>query len=426
MTGTIASPQRSTDRRAFWAALSGHAIEWYEFGVYGVVAAYVAAEVFPSEDPALSLLLTWTTYSVAFFVRPLGGVVLGQIGDHFGRRRSLFLTVTIMSVATFCLGIVPGYEALGLAAPLAFAGLRLAQGFAVGAEMPSAMSYVAEHTGGPRRALLASRLAAATFSASLAGSLLATGLAATLGPDAMAAWGWRILFLAALPLGLVALVIRRHAPADVPRRVPTMKAPARGPFAEALRTQRVPMLRYLAVALVYCVGLSVTVGGYSSQLLVEGMIAADVVLVTASTYAVLIAAILTFGTLIERIGVRSVLAVGTVGLGVTVVPAFELGAIGAVPPALLGGALLAVPTGILAPPVYVALAEMFPRRVRVTAGAIAFNVATALSSVVPALSLGLRSAGNFTDGAALIMAIAVVASLLVLAAAPRGAFGRDA
>lgn len=397
---------------AITVALAGHAVEWYEFGVYGVVAAYVAASVFPADDPALSLLLTWTAYSTAFFIRPLGGIVLAHIGDRIGRRRALFTTVALMTGATFLMGLVPEYAVAGLVAPVLFVALRMLQGFAVGGEMPSATAYVVESAHPASRPRGASLLAAGTFGASLFGTLLATALAALIGADAMTSWGWRVLFLTALPLGLVALLIRRHAPESMPAPA---ESGAGAPLMDAWRTQRPQILRYIGVALAYNVSLSVAFGGYLNELLLGGMPPAEAVAVNATTYAALVASILRFGRLAGRLGRRVTLGIGLAGMVIATGPALALASTAALVPAMLGGALLAVPIGIYATPIYLALAEMFPPRVRVTAGAIAFNVATALASLVPATTLALHTAFAFDRGLMVWMAAAVCCAAIVLA-----------
>ncbi|WP_278235789.1 MFS transporter [Isoptericola sp. AK164] len=413
----VAHPTR-TRRRALAAAVSGHAIEWYEFAVYGVVAAYVAAAVFPADDPEVSLLLVWAGYATAFFVRPVGGLVLAHLGDRHGRKKALFTSVLLMSAVTVAMGLVPGYEAAGLAAPVLFVALRAAQGFAVGGEMSSAVSYTAEHAGPGRQVRTASWLAAGTFGASLAGSLAATALSLVLSTEAMTAWGWRVLFLVTVPLGAIAIVLRARAsespgladPSPPPRQA------ARLPVTDALATQRGPMLTFVGIAVLYCIGLSVAFGGHLNEMLLHGLTAPDALVANTATYAGLVVSILLLAPVCERLGIRRTMAAAAAGVAAAFPVLFLCGSSGSLPLAVAGGVVFSVPVGLSATPVYVALAQMFPARVRVTAGALTFNAATAVASLVPAVTLGLRTATGFEHGLALWTALGLavcVASLTV-------------
>ncbi len=407
--------------RATVVALVGHAIEWYEFGVYAVVAAYVAASLFPSDDPAVSLLLVWTAYATAFVIRPLGGILLAHVADRLGRRRALFASVATMTCATTCMGLVPGYEAAGLAAPLVFVALRMAQGFAVGGEMPSATAYIAEAVDPAERTRVASWLASGTFAASLAGSALAAVLASLAGTAAMESWGWRVLFVTALPLGFVAMLVRRRAP-----EVGAGSETVRSPFRDAVFTQRPAIMRYIGIALVYTVGLSTTFAGILNELVLSGMPVHDAVTVNAITYAALVASILVCGVVARHWSRRMTLVIGLAGILIAVVPALALVGTGSFVLAVIGGVLLAAPLGLYATPVYVALAEMFPRRSRVTAGAIAFNLSTAVASLVPAAALGLRALVGFEHGLLVFMAIAGIAAVCALVFSPGIEWSRHA
>lgn len=401
-------PARRTQRNALLVGLSGHAVEWYEFAVYGVVAAYVATAMFPTADPRFALIATWTAYSVAFVIRPIGGVVLAHLGDRYGRRRALFATVLLMSVATAGMAVVPGYETLGLAAPVAFVALRLVQGFAVGGEMSSAVSYVTEAARDRRgRTRAASVLAAGTFAASAVGAVLAMTLANLLTPDAMASWGWRLLFAAAVPLAVLAVYLRRGA------GEPGLVQAVRAPLMVTIRTQKRAIGRFVSIGLLFNVALAVCLGGYTNELLLQGMEPAHTLVVSAGTYSALVVAILCCGRLSERIGIRASLSLSAMGIAATIAPMLWLGSRGGVLPAMLGSALFAIPVGALATPVYRCLAAMFPPAVRVTAGSIAFNLSAALASLVPATSLGLDALG-FDHGLVVLLVLALIPAAITL------------
>ncbi|ATY12602.1 MFS transporter [Amycolatopsis sp. AA4] len=209
---TAAAPARTTITRAqrtsIIAACIGNFIEWYEFVLYGYLASTIAVLYFPVADPAAGLLLTFAVFGVSFVVRPLGGVVFGYIGDRYGRRSALSAIILLISLGTALMAVVPPYASIGVAAPILILVLRLAQGLSAGGEWTGAVSYIIESAPPGKRAYYGSwQTITIVLGMMVAGlsSLLCTEL---LSPADLQSWGWRIPFLAALPLGLVGLYLR--------------------------------------------------------------------------------------------------------------------------------------------------------------------------------------------------------------------------
>lgn len=408
MTPRLASPPLRR-RSVLAVAVAGHAIEWYEFAIYGIVAAYIAAAIFPSDDLTVSLFATWTAYAVAFAFRPLGGLVIAHVADRAGRGRALFLSVLLMSIATTLMAIVPGWEVAGLFAPIAFSALRALQGFAVGGEMSSAVCFTLERTPAAERPRAAGVLAAGTFAASLAGSVVASLLIATITDEQMTSWGWRALFASAAPLGLIALALRARA-VEPSRALDNAVSPVR----TVLREHRRAVGRFAGVVVSYNVALSCAFGGYLNEMLLVGFSRGEAVRVNTATYAVLVVAILAFCGLSSRIGRRTTLRLGLVTIAVGFVALMVTVRTGTLSGAMLGGIAIAVPIGIIATPVYLALVDAFPREVRATAGGLGFNIAAAVGSAVPALALGLRTMIGTEHGLAVILACALTVSSLIV------------
>lgn len=195
-------------RKAFLGAIAGHLIEWSDYGVYGFVAIYVGQAFFSAATPAIALLSSFATFALSFFMRPLGGFIFGPLGDRIGRKNTMALVMVLMSGSTFCIGLMPTYAAIGFAAPALLILARCVQGLSAGGEIGTVTSYVAEYGGAKRRGLATSLLMTIAVSGLLLGSIVANGLAAMLGDEAMQAYGWRIPFLVAGPLGLIAAYIR--------------------------------------------------------------------------------------------------------------------------------------------------------------------------------------------------------------------------
>ncbi|EMY35977.1 major facilitator superfamily protein, partial [Arthrobacter crystallopoietes BAB-32] len=207
--GTEAKLSSADRRRATLAGSAGMFIEFYEYGIYGAMAPIIAQVFFPQDSGPVGILATWAIFGVTFLFRPLGGIVLGVLGDRFGRKRALLMSIWIITIATVLIGLTPGYAAIGIAAPVLLLLLRLAQGFSAGGEVSAAMTFVGEHAEPRRRAFSVSFVQVASFAALLCGTSLGIVLTSLLDDAAMNSWGWRIPFLVALPLGLAGLWIRR-------------------------------------------------------------------------------------------------------------------------------------------------------------------------------------------------------------------------
>ncbi|CAM5324660.1 MFS family permease OS=Sphingobium scionense OX=1404341 GN=GGQ90_002086 PE=4 SV=1 [Sphingobium scionense] len=147
---------RSLLNRAVGAAALGNAMEWFDFGVYGYIAVTLGHVFFPSSDPALQLIATFATFTVAFLVLPLGGLVFGPLGDRYGRHKILAMTMILMAVGTFSIGLIPSYAQIGIGAPLMLLAARLVQGFSTGGEYGGAATFIAEYSTDRKRGLMGS------------------------------------------------------------------------------------------------------------------------------------------------------------------------------------------------------------------------------------------------------------------------------
>jgi MHS family proline/betaine transporter-like MFS transporter len=191
----------------FGAAI-GNMIEWFDYASYGYLATIIALVFFAPGDRTAALLGTFAVFAVSFIVRPIGGIFWGHYGDKIGRRRTLIYTITIMSLATFTIGLLPGYAKIGVWAPLALMLIRMVQGFAASGEYAGSASFISEYAPKGKRGLLVSMVPASTAAGLMFAALLTSILDYYLSPGAMQSWGWRIPFLIALPLGFGGLMIR--------------------------------------------------------------------------------------------------------------------------------------------------------------------------------------------------------------------------
>src|SRR5215468_9743767 len=196
--------------KALWAAAIGNLLEWYDFGVYAYLASLIAAKFFPSSDPTASLLASFAAFGVGFLARPLGGIVIGRLGDIKGRKTALVLTIFLMAFGTVGLGLLPTYQSIGVGAPILLVIMRLVQGLAAGGEWGTSTAFMVEWAPQGRRGLFGSFQQVSTAGGTLLGSGVAAIMTSSLSPDAMLDWGWRVPFLLGAVLLVVGAYMRRN------------------------------------------------------------------------------------------------------------------------------------------------------------------------------------------------------------------------
>src|SRR5712691_11246224 len=193
--------------RMIVAATIGNVLEWFDFVVYGFFAVTIAEVFFPVNNPTVSMLITFGAFGLAYFVRPLGAIVVGSYTDRAGRKAGLLLSIALMMIGTTLMALTPGYATIGMAAPILITLARLLQGFSVGGEFGSAVSFLAEHGGG-RRGFSASWQFATGGIITVLASLFGVGLTTLLTHQELVDWGWRIPYFFGMLIGPAGLYVR--------------------------------------------------------------------------------------------------------------------------------------------------------------------------------------------------------------------------
>ena len=385
--------QSSSVRRVIVASLIGTSLEWYDFFIYGTSAALVFNQLFfPKFDPLVGTLLAFATYAVGFVSRPLGGIVFGHFGDKLGRKNVLVVTLLLMGVATFLIGLLPTYESIGFWAPVCLVGLRFLQGLGLGGEWGGAVLMTLE-SGDRRRAGLNASWPQVGVPIGL---LLANGVLSLMGAlttDAdFKSWGWRVPFLLSGVLVLVGMWIRMTiAESPLFRDAEAHHTKAEAPIVEVLR------LYPKRVALAIGARVGVDVAFYTFVLFITTYIATYLKLPRSyALNAVLIAAtcqivmIPWFGALSDRLGRRPVYLFGAIGAAVWVFVFFAM--------VNTGSFLMIVAATVIALVFHAAMygtqasfiTEMFPTRVRYTGASMGYQLAGIIGgALAPIISVAL-------------------------------------
>lgn len=322
------SPLTRTQKRTIAGGTIGTLMEYYDYYLYGLASAAIFPAVFfTGEDPIVAQLSSFATFAVGFFLRPVGGLVFGHIGDRVGRKTTLMITVVGMGIATAGIGLIPPEASIGIAAPLLLIFFRMCQGFFVGGEMGGAATMVVEHAPVGRRGMYGAFLISGAGIANVASAGLMAGLG--LGPESwFMTWGWRIPFVLGLVLAIVAIVLRSKLEESEEfkdtKQAQTDAGVKSNPIKEVFRHPKNAIMGIL-------IGLPQSIAGYvvltfgiaymvnendipAWQGFAGTMIVGLLQIVVAPAY----------GALSDRIGRRKVYIAGCVGFAVLVWPAFLL------------------------------------------------------------------------------------------------------
>jgi MHS family proline/betaine transporter-like MFS transporter len=361
-------------RRGVIAGVVGNMLEWYDFALFGFFAPQLGAHFFPAHDPTASLLAAFGTFAAGFLMRPVGGALFGWVGDRFGRKQALIWSVLAMAFPSFLIGVLPSTATIGLAAPVLLLILRMLQGIAVGGEYMASAVFLVEGAEPGRRGWMGSWGPLGASAGTLLGSAAGAIVNATMSPEAVMAYGWRIPFIVGLAVGLGGLAIRRHYVERVPHQ-----PPAESPLGEAFRAHWRTMLHLIALISGISVGFYTTFV-YSSTWLqqVAGIPARTAFAINTLAMAVSLFVLPAAGLASDKVGRRPVLIVSAGALALLAWPLVAVmakGHIAAIIAGQVGLAVLVASNGGVIP---AAMAELAPWRVRCTVLSVAYNLALAL------------------------------------------------
>jgi MFS transporter, MHS family, proline/betaine transporter len=410
-------------RQSIKGASIGNFMAWYDFGVYGYIATTIAQVFYPGNSiSTVHLLATFTTLAAAFVVRPLGGLVFGPLGDRIGRKRVLVITIVLMTIGTTGTGLLPGYSAIGLWAPILLVVARVFQGLSTGGEYVGAMTYVVEQAPDRKRGMVVGFLPLGNLGGFIAAGLLVTALQAWMSTYDWLAWGWRVPLLLSAPLGAVAVYMRMRLEESPAYQQAHQDADASGEDPQSLGRMVAehwkPML--VCAALVYTSNAAdyMLTGYLPTYLKIFVHLSHNAGLVMITGTLTILAMLLVFvAALSDRIGVKPIMWTGCGLLVVASVPAFLLIRHGSGNALIFLGVLL---IGLMelcfdstSPATMPAL---FPTNIRYGALAIAYNVSiSALGGTTPLIAQALVSGtGNLMVPAYMLIVAGLVGAVTLV------------
>ena len=405
--------QSPSNYRNLFAGAIGNAIEFYDFIIYAYLAQFFAAHFFPSHDPVTGLIATYGGFAAGMLMRPIGGMLIGSIGDRIGRQFALQLSVVMISIPTFFIGLLPTYETIGIWAPILLLLMRLIQGLSLGGEYSAAVVFLVERAPVNQRGYAGSFSPLGVVFGMILGSVIIFICLAVLSPAVMGEWGWRVPFIASALLTLFGMFIRKGiAPEDTSLSANPPKSPVIEAFKHHWREMIAMGLANAVAGVMGFVGFMYVVSWMVREAGVNHATALGINFVSLLLCCVFT---LAAGKLSDRIGWRRTVIMGASLSLIGAWPAFMLFKSGVLPLMIMGSLVIALAQGLFTGPFCACMAGLVPPRLRVTVIAFGFSASMGIfGGLSPILTEYLAGRLGLSMAPALIIAGSALISLTTL------------
>jgi MFS family permease len=320
-------PMSAEEKKVIFASSTGTIFEWYDFYLAGSLAANISANFFSGVNPTAGFIFTLLSFAAGFAVRPFGALFFGRLGDLIGRKYTFLVTMTVMGLSTFIVGLLPGYASIGILAPIAFITCRLLQGLALGGEYGGAATYVAEHSPQGRRGFYTSWIQTTATVGLFLSLLVILALRLSMSPEAFAAWGWRVPFLVSIVLLGISIWIRlqlQESPAF--KKMKEEGTGSKAPLSEAFGNWRNAKIGLIALlggtagqAVVWYTGQFYALFFLTQTLKIDGTTANILI---AASLAIGTPFFIFFGWLSDKVGRKPIIMAGCLIAAITYFPLF--------------------------------------------------------------------------------------------------------
>ncbi len=406
----------SSRKKVVISGMLGNGLEWYDYALYGHMSMVFAVLFFPTQDAGLSVILTFLTFAVGFISRPLGAVIFGRIGDKYGRKKALSASMILMAIPTGCIGLLPTYAAIGVAAPILLLLIRILQGLSLGGAFSGSMSYVVEHADPKHRAKTGSVTMLSLVIGFLMGSLVSTLVASSMSEENFMSWGWRLPFFVGVLIGFVGMWIKNHGDEspvykEAKEAGTLSETPVKDAFVKYPKEMFEAFSLYLFVTIPFYT-IAIYMIAYSKSHL--GMTQEDSLQVNSIAMVAMFIPIWWAAKAADKYGRKVVLSSAIVGMLLLTYPAYLLMQTGSFWNIALGQAMLGFMLGCYVAPIPALLVEIFPTRIRYTGMSLSYNICAIVGGFTPTIAeLLIRETGN-NMSIAWLMVIAGVPSLISL------------
>jgi MFS family permease len=428
MSGSVAGPARGEYpiKRIIFASGLGTMIEWYDFYIFGSLAVIMSELMFPKGDPAWALIKTWALFATGFIVRPFGALVFGRIGDLIGRKYAFLVTLTIMGLSTFLIGLLPTYAKIGLLAPLILLVLRLLQGLALGGEYGGAAVYVAEHVPDNKRGFYTSFIQITATLGLFVSLGVVLGVKRMMSDGDFKTWGWRIPFLLSIVLVAMSMYIRlklAESPlyASLKSAGKTSLAPLKESFGNWANFKIVLLVLLGATAgqgIVWYTGQFYALSFLQSVMKVD-IVKSSIIVAVAILFGMPFFTV--FGALSDKIGRLKIMMAGNLIAALTYLPIYHaMKSAGAdpknpnMPVLILLVFIQVIYVTMVYGPIAAFLIEAFPAKIRYTSLSLPYHIGNgSFGGTLPLIAgLLVEKTGNIYAGLYWVMAVALMTFLI--------------